>query len=215
MYVPEKWFGNKPGMEVAEELDTETSKLVSDEYKVLMYDTIQSHTILEKHGLSKSQANRVLEPFALVKGILSGTDWDNFLNLRTAKGAQPEFQTLAFQIGRLLLDSEPQPVLWQVWHLPYLMQLESYYVIPEILAKVCAARCARVSYLNHDQSSPDMMKDLNLASSLEKDLHLSPFEHPAIAIPGRHANYSGWCQLRSFIHDQRKVDKSWQERLKN
>jgi thymidylate synthase ThyX len=45
--------------------------------------------------------------------------------------------------------------------------------------KASVARCARVSYLNHDKSNPDIKKDLELADRLLEAGHMSPFEHQA------------------------------------
>lgn len=46
-----------------------------------------------------------------------------------------------------------------------------------ILTLISAARCARVSYLNHDGSKPDILKDLALAKRLIDSGHMTPFEH--------------------------------------
>lgn len=208
-YTPEKWFANQAGMEVGEELqDSYDSKVW---WKFAHQDALDAHVQLEKQNVSKSIANRLLEPFAMVKGILTATDWDNLINLRSESGAQPDFQDLSTQLGYLLLDNDPVQVWWHKWHLPYIGLTEDYENKQN--PRISAARCARVSYLNHD-GLRDIEKDLDLSDMLEANKHLSPFEHPAIAIPGRHSNFSGWCQLRSFIYDNRKVDQSWRERLK-
>jgi hypothetical protein len=51
---------------------------------------------------------------------------------------------------------------------------------------VSAARCGRVSYLNHDGSDPDVEKDLELFAKLRDSdpMHPSPLEH--IAAPCSH-----------------------------
>ena len=43
------------------------------------------------------------------------------------------------------------------------------------------ARCARVSYMNHDGSKPDIQKDFDLHDKLVvmKPAHASPAEHQA------------------------------------
>jgi hypothetical protein len=69
-----------------------------------------------------------------------------------------------------------------------------------VLARVASARCARVSYLQHD-GTRSWEKDLELADKLIGPGHWSPFEHPARAMakPERRANFVGWEQLRLFV----------------
>ena len=85
---------------------------------------------------------------------------------------------------------------------------------------ISAARCARVSYLNHDKSEPDISKDIELADKLLEAGHMSPFEHQAIPMTciwdliwcteegvthmdkgGDYwsANFQGWLQHRQWL----------------
>ena len=72
------------------------------------------------------------------------------------------------------------------------------------LCMVASARCARVSYLNHDGSNPDIAKDLDLATKLKDAYHASPFEHVARPwdlrdLPGVVRNFREWTQFRAEI----------------
>ena len=49
----------------------------------------------------------------------------------------------------------------------------------DVAIKCSVARCARVSYLNHDNSTPDVEKDIKLADMLLAAGHMSPLEHIA------------------------------------
>ena len=74
--------------------------------------------------------------------------------------------------------------------------------------KVSAARCARVSYLNHDGTNPDMNKDIILAEKLLGSGHMSPFEHqakPAVIPSARCGNFVGWKQYRKTIFNENRV----------
>ena len=100
------------------------------------------------------------------------------------------------------------------WHLPFLdehtraklydsctdsAELASSYVE---LAKLSVARCARVSYLTHEGSTPDVEKDLALHDMLLSDGHMSPFEHQAVASDQPHpaSNFGGrWKQYRKML----------------
>ena len=46
-------------------------------------------------GYHKQTVNRLAEPFMMVKGVITATEWDNFFYLRRHKDAQPELQELA------------------------------------------------------------------------------------------------------------------------
>ena len=70
------------------------------------------------------------------------------------------------------------------------------------IARICAARCARVSYLTHD-GVRDPAEDLAMAERLKVPvLHASPFEHPAQAMSANKpsGNFTGgWGQFRKRL----------------
>lgn len=83
------------------------------------------------------------------------------------------------------------------WHLPFCesMMNSKEQNVGKI---VSTARCARVSYYLKDGALSDYQSDLALYNRLcESDpKHLSPLEHPAQAIPGKWANFTGFRQHR-------------------
>jgi hypothetical protein len=95
--------------------------------------------------------------------------------------------------------SDPVRVDLGAWHLP-LVQDDERSLSIEVLKKVSAARCARVSYLTHD-GKRDIEKDIELCERLWQDRHLSPFEHVATPSGDRrfHANFRGWIQMRKEV----------------
>jgi len=97
--------------------------------------------------------------------------------LRLHPDAQPEIQELARCMKAAMDASEPKFCDPGDWHLPYITG--PYPDDVEQAKLISAARCARVSYLNHDQSEPDTTKDLALAERLAESGHWSPFEHQA------------------------------------
>ena len=224
-YTPDKWWKNGSGMSPAATVDDGVKP--AGVWECALEDMQVHHEQLETYGIHKQQANRLLEPFDMVKVLVSATEWDNFLNLRLSAGAQDEMQDVAQQVGRLLLDNTPTYRPWMGeayvagvatshdWHIPYLQPADEYgsAVHPSQYPMMCAGRCARVSYLNHD-GTRDPLKDLELAERLLKDGHLSPFEHVAVAVPGSHANYKGWCSYRRFLLDETKVNNSWKGLIK-
>lgn len=205
-YTPETWYKNGKGMSPNEELGTHSA----EEFWInARLNASISHEMMELHQVHKEQANRLLEPFTMVKVLVSATEWDNFLNLRLEDGAQSEIREVARGIGEYLLNQKPYPIPFLQWHRPYFGESEnnnSFYNY------VSAGRCARVSYLNHGEDN-DERKDYDLAQRLKDNRHLSPFEHVAISAPGNHANFKGWIQMRSFLSDASLVDQSWKEKL--
>ena len=88
------------------------------------------------------------------------------------------------------------------WHLPFVSDAERMNLSVESCLKASVARAARVSYLNHDGSSPDIDKDVALHDRLAVSGHVSPFEHQAYPLLGRNANFNDWKQYRSIIPDE-------------
>lgn len=129
-------------------------------------------------GIHKQDANRLLEPWMLVSGIVTATEWDNFFKLRNHPDAQPAFQEFAAEMEKLDRATTAQPIKLGEWYRPWSGA--------GIAANVCKA--ASISYANHakDRSEEDydrIHNDLINASPL----HASPLEHCAMAVvPGEY-----------------------------
>ena len=178
---------------------------------------------LKNAGVHKQFVNRLLEPFSTVKVVVTATEWDNFFKLRLHHAAQPEMKKLAQAMKTAMDESHPEILINGEWHLPYVDSFneftdsKSYKSHIEKCSLISVARCARVSYLNHDNSNPDIEKDLELARQLLADGHLSPFEHQAKPMINdviqwrngvTHAskngeqwsnNFRGWIQHRALL----------------
>lgn len=85
-------------------------------------------------------------------------------------------------------------------HMPYALPDDPADVQPDL----CVARCARVSYLQHD-GTRSIEKDLDLFKKLRTSGHWSPFEHVAWAKGGRHGNFTGWYQYRKFFAEENRT----------
>ena len=156
-------------------------------------------------GLHKQIGNRILEPFSFINVILTSTEFDNFFELRIHPDAQPEIQELAKQIKEAIDNSNPKSLEDGDWHLPYISYEERELFDVTDLLKASTARCARVSYNNHDGSLPSVTKDIQLHDRLvgSKPLHASPAEHPAKAEGNDtfYKNFKGWNQYRTILED--------------
>lgn len=189
--MPIEWGSNKPGMQAGDVIAE--ARQAEAVWRVGAHRAAAQAELLMGLGLHKQVANRVLEPFMWMKTIVSATEWDNFFEQRLAPESQPEMCELALAMSNARDCSDPQYIGPEEWHLPYLDKSEVGSENEAI--RVSAARCARVSYLNHD-GKRDVDKDLDLYARLLNGGHWSPLEH--VATPGltSSSNFAGWRQLR-------------------
>lgn len=178
--TPIHWGKNKPGMQADEQLDSLSGIGYWIGAAGCMVDIACD---MSNDGYHKQIVNRLLEPFQHIKVIVTATEWDNFFNLRLHKDAQPEMQELARCMKQAMDESTPVELLPGEWHLPYIKEeewkdddSEDYFTLEE-LKKCSVARCARVSYLNHDDTNPSIEDDLKLYDRLLEAGHMSTFEH--------------------------------------
>lgn len=200
--MPVAWGSNKPGMQAGEDVDPLVQERAKREWLWTCRDAVQSAKRLAQDGLHKQIVNRILEPFAHISVVVTATEWDNFFALRCHPDADPTMRALADAMRDAIDGSVPH---FAEWHLPYVSHAESddLDVSIDTLALISAARCARVSYLNHDGTAPDIDKDLALAKRLLDSRHMSPFEHQAHATPGHPSrNFNGWTQHRAMIEGE-------------
>lgn len=203
---------NQAGMQANEEVDDHFKSLFEQEWNQLA--RISAGFVARwanEYGIHKQVANRALEPWQHIHVIVTATELDNFYLLRDHDDAQPEIRELARAMRAAQAASTPtlrgfDPLCATSWHLPYVTMEEraAFAFMPEFLAKLSAARCARVSYLTHDGRTPDADEDLALYLRLVggEPLHASPIEHQAYPLPQateRSNNFVGWRQNREIV----------------
>lgn len=209
--IPPKVFMNQNGMVGETEADPVTTTAFHVLWEEAAENACKTADMMERLGIHKQHVNRILEPFQFIKVIVTATDWCNFFALRLAPDAQPEIRELASAIydemnryhnkdvGVIELGKEHIVV-----SLPYVTDEDIKEIGKEeyhLLMKISAARCARVSYNNHDGSKPDIEKDLKLYGHLYDSKHMSPMEHACIRDEDhrKNANLTGWKSLRYLI----------------
>lgn len=200
-FTPALWLKNQPGMAGGEPLSPAAQRVAFEAVDYLRNKALSAVAQLQFLGVSKQQCNRYIEPWLRIKTLVTATEWENFFELRLDEAhVQPEMFELAEAMRQAMDASEPARGRR---HLPYVdaafpddCGAEDGAVIRAALQS--AARCARVSYLTHDNKEPDLQKDIELADKLWKNKHLSPFEHAAIATKHgiRYANFTGWRSFR-------------------
>ena len=204
--MPIHWGSNKPGMQAGDELEDTDLRWVKAGWATSAKEMADEVETMAMHGLHKQVANRLLEPFLAINTLVTSTEWSNWFALRYHKDAQPEIQELAKCMAECMSKSKPTVLKEKEWHLPYVTDEEIFAWENEsgsknnamsIAIRSSAARCARVSYLNHDKSDCTLEGYFDLFNMLsvrpyddgkghvldENDpVHLSPLEHQATPI---------------------------------
>lgn len=167
-------------------------------------------------GYHKQLVNRLLEPFTHISVVVTATEWANFFNLRFHEDAEPHIDLLAQKMWQAM--SASVPVKRRV-HAPYVDHSDLRPIWDDfetqMVLRQSAARCARVSFLNHDGQKPTIDEDLKLFDRLMAGdvKHASPVEHQAIADSGygtkpgykqseTWGNFKGWYQWRQNFNDE-------------
>ena len=203
--VPVHWGQNQAGMVAKTQIDKARADFAKGEWMKAANAAADTAQLLAEIGVHKQVVNRILEPFMWAETIITATEWDNFFKLRIADDAQPEIQALAKAIKKAMDESVPVP---RPWHLPYLSEDElndnSFLGAYTKKAKISAARCARVSYLNHNKLKPSVDEDLKLADRLIEAGHMSPFDHQALfnnveMYRNENRNFQDWKPYRAIL----------------
>jgi hypothetical protein len=202
-FEPLEWLSNQPGMVGGKELKGIKRWVAIAAWRSLSTIDKLGHQLLEWCGLHKQYTNRRLESIVWVDGVITSTDWANFLRLRNHPDAQPEFRELAKQIEDLLATNQPNFLEPGEFHLPYIDEEDSRMYSTSFLCLISAGRCARVSYgFKTDKNS---VIDLSRAEKLLRSnpKHFSPFEHvarcPAEMECSRSGNFRDWEQFRKML----------------
>lgn len=209
--MPVHWGKNQPGMQANEQLDPLTIRSVRASWLEAAKQSASIAELMSQMGAHKQIVNRLIEPYLWANGIVTSTEWDNWFELRAHEDAQPEIHELAIKMRDAIANSTPVELSAGEWHLPYISENEKndgFFKIEansNMLKKISAARCCRVSYLKHDGTAPDINDDLALFQRLAgaTPLHASPLEHqatPDITLDKRevHGNFTGWIQYRKL-----------------
>jgi len=200
--MPIHWGKNQPGMQAHEQLADTVE--VQQQWRNAARDAANRAEQMSALGLHKQVVNRILEPFQLMRTLVTSTEWDNFFALRDHPDAQPEIQALATAMRDAITGADTKSLEYGEWHLPYVRPDERELFRDATLLKLSTARCARVSYLTHDGQKPDVQKDLELYERLvgSQPIHASPAEHQAQATKEfdvSSGNFIGWIQHRQLI----------------
>jgi hypothetical protein len=242
--IPVRWGLNGKGMQDHGEMSANGANIARKDWLMARDAAVlrARHMLMRNEQAHKQIINRILAPFMHMTTLVSATEWANFFALRKHKDADPTFEALATMMWEAYHNSTPDLRVYGDWHLPYITSKDIdaavLHVFKEletldddsqtfvsvddmdtrataICCRLSAARCARVSYLNHDKTAPSIEEDLALFSRLieRNPMHASPVEHQATPDrivrtsygfgawehPERHGNFQGWQQYRKMF----------------
>lgn len=217
--MPVHWGLNQSGMQAKEE-QADESECVSA-WLDARDRAVESALDLKELGLHKQIVNRVLEPFQMMKVLVTATNFDNFFALRLHKDAQPEIQELARVMYDAIHTSAPVLLHDGDWHTPYYDK--GYWTKDSTddlgtALKISCSCAAQVSYRKLDDS---LEKALAIYDKLvnSEPVHASAFEHCATPIYNERqhgithiiakpteltksfgsGNFTNWVQYRQLI----------------
>lgn len=211
--VPLYWGKNQKGMQASEECN-ELVKIFTpgvpytrvEAWIRAMNRAIETARAFDEAGYHKQVVNRLLEPFSHINVLVTSTEWSNFFALRLHKDAEPHMQLLAHEMEKNIVESRPELLRGGQWHLPYVTEHDRQVFGIDSCKNISVARCARVSYLTHDNKPPEMGADIALAKKLLANvpLHASPAEHQATPDTDGSderlwGNFSYWIQNRKTL----------------
>jgi hypothetical protein len=185
---PIHWGINEPGMQASAQMTGYKLATAHWLWMKACDAAVAAATAMNKVKMHKQIVNRVLEPFAHIKVVLTTTELANWEWLRNHADAQPEIKELALQM--VLADEEFEDIVelkQDQWHMPYYK--DGFWVeyedgkdyhghtLQEALA-ISSSCCAQVSYRLLDDT---IEKAMNIWTRLieAEPVHASPFEHQA------------------------------------
>lgn len=193
--TPVHWGKNQAGMQADEVLVEESLDNAKHQWKQSAIYAASQAEIMSSIGSHKQIVNRLLEPFQMMKTVMTATEFDNFFWLRCDPDAQPEIQELAKCMFDAMRQSQPEGLESEQWHTPYVEHIfkggkfESYCLTDEednvikLLTEeeakaISASCCAQVSYRTLNNTYEKAMDIYSKLASGRK-VHASPFENVA------------------------------------
>ncbi|AKG13471.1 FAD-dependent thymidylate synthase [Moraxella bovoculi] len=187
---PIHWGENQSGMQAKdEEVDITRAK---EYWLQARNNAVYVAKCMRTLGLHKQIVNRILEPFQMMKTLVTATNFDNFFNLRCHKDAQPEIKHLADLMYQAMQENTPEVLRAGEWHTPYVKHKrtpdgELHYIADNMLIPVNAAiqiSCSCAAQVSYRKNDTSIEKALAIYDKLvnSEPVHASAFEHCAMPI---------------------------------
>ena len=222
-YIPVKFGTKKKGMQAGP--PTFLSKFYGEKvWRLSSKIACLFHWMMETLKIHKEVANRVLEPYVWVEETITveANALKEIAELRIHVDAQEDVRKIVEEMVYEMDNSTSVQLKKNDWHVPYVVRITSDdkdmaykdnngKMLTADQAIVCsAARCARSSYANHDNSMSNYDNDVKLAERLvgSEPMHLSPFEHQARAFNDESERESNSSNFRNFFQQRKAIEKS-------
>lgn len=219
MAQPVAWGANNPGMQSKALLPPWQKAAAKAVWLAAGYAACAAHWLMEKTGVHKQIANRIIEPWQHITVLVTGTDqaFSNFFALRDHPDADPTLAALANGMRRAYELSNPTRLTANGWHLPLLTQAERAAQEPGWLKqaiRTSVARCARVSYTQSRKPTTAQDDDALYRRLIDATpMHASPAEHqaqPTVTMGGggsQGGNFGRyWIQYRKTLPNEAVLD---------
>lgn len=197
--IPVRWGKNQAGMQAKEDLNEEESSWATAFWLTARDSAIGFAKLLNKLGVHKQLANRLLEVWAYQKVVMTSTEFENWDWLRNDEEAQPEIELIAKLMKEEKENSTPFVLNPGEYHVPYVNRrrdeegnivyfVEEYFdgvqdPVEKVLTlqealDISSSCSAQVSYRKLDDS---LDKAQNIVERMinARRVHASPFEHQA------------------------------------
>ena len=221
--IPIHFGKNQAGMVAETELSGEDLK----EAKRLWLRAVDEVTaiagFLEGCKVHKQVVNRLLEPFSMMRMVVTGTEWDNFFWLRLHKDADPHIAELARVMLHAYQQTKAMELNEECWHVPFFgygywsnYHLLEYGIPAQEAINHSMSCCAQTSYRKLDMSEGKTEDIIGKLFGGDRN-HSSPSEHqakpldytdgvdqPTVTHQSRNGdlwsnNLRGWGQYRTLI----------------
>ena len=197
--TPIHWGKNQSGMQSKVELVGFELEQAQNEWALAAQSAVSHAEHLASYSGHKQIVNRLLEPFQMMKVVLTATEFANFFWLRCDADAQPEIQELAKCMFEAMNESNPELLKVGEWHTPYVEHFRGsdgdagvQYIVDNVgvseeeAIAIASSCCAQVSYRNIDNSYDKAMTVYERLGVGGNKIHASPFEHLAMPMNNDH-----------------------------
>lgn len=197
--TPIHWGKNQAGMQSKVELVGFELEQAQNEWALAAQSAVSHAEYLASYSGHKQIVNRLLEPFQMMKVVLTATEFANFFWLRCDADAQPEIQELAKCMFEAMSESKPERLKVGEWHTPYVEHFRGsdgdasvQYIVDNVgvseedAIAISSSCCAQVSYRNIDNSYDKAMTVYERLGVGGNKIHASPFEHLATPMNNDH-----------------------------
>ena len=169
---------------------------------------------LNSQKVHKQVVNRLLEPFSMMRMVVTGTEWDNFFWLRLHKDADPHIAELARVMLHAYQQTESVGLDEECWHVPFFDRgywtpdIHGYYgTTAQEAINHSMSCCAQTSYRKLDMSEGKAEDIITKLFGGDRN-HSSPATHQAHPL-----NYTNGVDQPTVTHKSRNGDL-WSNNLR-